>query len=164
MFTVTINGNTIEELYANMQKLLGNQPGAQMQATAAQQAPLQPPTPQHPPMGNIMPPANVPAAQPTLPEATTPTVPTNPAPLPHSAPTTPPTMTMTSPSNIPPQAPAPTYTPDQLAKAGAALAQAGKMVDALALLARYGVQSVNQLKPEQYGAFATELRALGAQV
>jgi hypothetical protein len=63
-----------------------------------------------------------------------------------------------------PPAAAPTYTIDALAKAGAALAQSGKMNEALALLARYGVQTVNQLKPEHYGAFATELRALGAQV
>jgi hypothetical protein len=59
---------------------------------------------------------------------------------------------------------APTYTLDQLARAGATLAQAGKMEQALALLNKYGIQTVNQLKPEQYGAFATELRALGAQV
>ena len=32
------------------------------------------------------------------------------------------------------------------------------------LLGRYGVQAVTQLQPEQYGAFATELRALGAQI
>jgi anaerobic glycerol-3-phosphate dehydrogenase len=38
------------------------------------------------------------------------------------------------------------------------------MNEALAVLAKYGVQTVNQLQPEQYGAFATELRALGAQV
>lgn len=28
----------------------------------------------------------------------------------------------------------------------------------------YGVQAVTQLTPDQYGAFATELRALGAQI
>jgi hypothetical protein len=59
---------------------------------------------------------------------------------------------------------APTYTLEQLAHAGAALAQNGKMEQALALLAKYGIQMVNQLKPEQYGAFATELRALGARI
>jgi hypothetical protein len=51
-----------------------------------------------------------------------------------------------------------------LANAGATLGQAGKMNEALALLARYGIQSVHGLKPEQYGAFAMELRALGAQI
>lgn len=68
------------------------------------------------------------------------------------------------PASPVPVAVAPTYTLDALARAGATLAQSGKMEEALALLARYGVQTVNQLKPEQYGAFATELRALGAQV
>jgi hypothetical protein len=59
---------------------------------------------------------------------------------------------------------APAYTQEQLARAGAALAQAGKMDHALALLAKYNVQTINQLKPELYGAFAAELRALGAQL
>jgi hypothetical protein len=58
---------------------------------------------------------------------------------------------------------APAYTLDQLARAGGALAQF-KMGDCRALLAKYGVQTVNQLVPEQYGAFATDLRALGAQL
>lgn len=59
---------------------------------------------------------------------------------------------------------APTYTLDALARAGAALAQSGKMQEAIAVLTKYGVQTVNQLKPEQYGAVAAELRALGAQI
>lgn len=59
---------------------------------------------------------------------------------------------------------APTYTLDQIAKAGAALVDAGKMEQLLALLGKYGVAAVTQLTPEQYGSFATELRALGAQI
>lgn len=59
---------------------------------------------------------------------------------------------------------APTYTLDQIAKAGANLVDAGKMAQLLALLTKYGVQAVTQLTPDQYGAFATELRALGAQI
>ena len=59
---------------------------------------------------------------------------------------------------------APTYTLDQISRAGASLVDAGKMQQLLELLGRYGVQAVTQLKPEQYGAFATELRALGAQI
>lgn len=57
-----------------------------------------------------------------------------------------------------------TYTLDQIAKAGASLVDAGRMEPLLALLSRYGVQAVTQLAPEHYGAFATELRALGAQI
>ena len=58
----------------------------------------------------------------------------------------------------------PTYTLDQISRAGASLVDAGKMQQLLGLLSRYGVQAVTQLKPEQYGAFATELRSLGAQI
>ena len=32
------------------------------------------------------------------------------------------------------------------------------------MLAKYGVQAVTQLQPDQYGVFATELRTLGAQL
>lgn len=59
---------------------------------------------------------------------------------------------------------APTYTLDQIARAGAALVDAGKMEQLLALLGKYGVAAVTQLAPEQHGSFATELRALGAQI
>ena len=63
-----------------------------------------------------------------------------------------------------PVAGAPTYTLDQISKAGAALVDAGKMEPLLALLTKYGVQAITQLQPAQYGIFATELRALGAQI
>ena len=73
-----------------------------------------------------------------------------------------------APGNTPPPAAPPTevppYTLDQISRAGASLVDAGKMQQLLELLGRYGVQAVTQLKPEQYGAFATELRALGAQI
>ena len=63
-----------------------------------------------------------------------------------------------------PVAGAPTYTLDQISKAGVALVDAGKMEPLLALLTKYGVQAITQLQPAQYGVFATELRALGAQI
>lgn len=59
---------------------------------------------------------------------------------------------------------APTYTIDAIAKAGTSLVDAGKMDALLALLAKYNIQAVTQLDPTQYGAFATELRGLGAQI
>ncbi len=59
---------------------------------------------------------------------------------------------------------APTYTLDAIAKAGTSLVDAGKMDALLALLAKYNIQAVTQLAPSQYGAFATELRGLGAQI
>ena len=38
------------------------------------------------------------------------------------------------------------------------------MPQLMALLQKYGVQSAQQLKPDQIGAFATEMRALGAVI
>ncbi len=76
--------------------------------------------------------------------------------------------TSAAPGNTPapavPVTGAPAYTLDQISRAGASLVDTGKMQQLLELLGRYGVQAVTQLKPEQYGAFATELRALGAQI
>lgn len=59
---------------------------------------------------------------------------------------------------------APHYTMDMLAVAGTALIDAGRMGELCGLLAKYGVESVTALNPAQYGAFATDLRALGAQI
>jgi len=63
-----------------------------------------------------------------------------------------------------PVAPAPTYNRDQIMTAGAALIDAGKINELMGLLNAFGVQAVTQLKQDQLGAFATELRKLGAQI
>ena len=103
-------------------------------------------------------PASVPPV--TMPATAAPTQPT-PAPAPAApAQTAPPT----NPAPAVPVTTAPTYTLDQIAKAGASLVDAGKMDALLSLLAKYGVQAVTQLQPDQYGVFATELRTLGAQL
>lgn len=104
-----------------------------------------------------MPPATVVPTQPTPAPVATPT----PAPAP-VAPAQ--TAAPTNPAPAVPVTTAPTYTLDQIAKAGASLVDAGKMEQLLALLAKYGVQAVTQLQPDQYGVFATELRTLGAQL
>lgn len=57
-----------------------------------------------------------------------------------------------------------TYTLDALSRAGAALVDAGMMPQLLDLLTKYGVRAVVQLPKEQYGAFADDLKALGAQL
>lgn len=111
-------------------------------------APVVAPVPTAAPLAPTMPPA--PAAAPVPPVAA------------HVAPPAPPAPAPAAPAV--PVAGAPTYTLDQIAKAGASLVDAGKMEPLLALLSRYGVQAVTQLAPEHYGAFATELRALGAQI
>lgn len=88
------------------------------------------------------------------------------APAPAPTPAAPPVTPMPTAAAPAPAVPvtAPTYTLDQIAKAGANLVDAGKMEQLLALLTKYGVQAVTQLTPDQYGTFATELRALGAQI
>lgn len=105
--------------------------------------------------------------------------PVNPTPAPvQSAPTAPIAAPMPAPAPAPVQMPAaqtvpapavpvasaPTYTLDQIATAGAALVNAGKMEPLLALLSKYGIQAITQLKAEQFGPFVTELRGLGAQI
>lgn len=97
----------------------------------------------------------------TMPPATVPVAAPTPAPAP-VAPAQ--TVAPTNPAPAVPVTTAPTYTLDQIAKAGASLVDAGKMEQLLALLAKYGVQAVTQLQPDQYGVFATELRTLGAQL
>ena len=65
-----------------------------------------------------------------------------------------------------PTTPAPSYTLEQLSKAGANLIRIdpSKLAQLTALLQQYGVQAVAQLPPEHYGAFATALRGLGADI
>lgn len=89
------------------------------------------------------------------------------------APTTP---VQTAPINTAPVTQAPTapvqtvptstrtYTPDDLAKAAMLLMDSGRQNDLINLLAQFGVNSVPHLQPNQYGAFATALREMGAQI
>lgn len=117
-------------------------------------------------------PAPAPAPAPAAPVSPAPVTPTQtPAPTatpPVAAPAPTAGPTSAAPGNTPapavPVTGAPAYTLDQISRAGASLVDAGKMQQLLELLGRYGVQAVTQLKPEQYGAFATELRGLGAQI
>ena len=68
----------------------------------------------------------------------------------------------------PVQAPVPTtsvtYTPDDLARAAFTLMDSGRQQELIGLLQQFGVNAIPELKPEQYGAFATALRGMGAQI
>lgn len=74
--------------------------------------------------------------------------------------------------SIPAQAPAqpavatsaPTYTLDDLARAGMSLMDSGRQGVLLQLLNQFGIQALPALPPEKYGAFATALREMGAQI
>lgn len=67
---------------------------------------------------------------------------------------------------VPSETAAVNYTIEQLSVAGAALCEQGKMAQLIALLGKYGVQAVTQLKPtpDVLNAFAAELKALGANL
>lgn len=115
--------------------------------------------------------ASIPQSQPApaLPQNQPLSAPPPPAPVPVTgAPVQTAVATTPNPNYTPaptvPVSAAPTYTLGQLAKAGAELAQGGKMPQVMALLQQYGIQAVTQLSPEHYGAFATALRGLGAQL
>lgn len=83
---------------------------------------------------------------------------------PTSAATTAPTAAPAAAPAPVPLAETPAYTIEDISKAGAGLAQAGRVNDLVALLAQFGVRACMELKPEQYGAFATALRGLGATI
>lgn len=98
--------------------------------------------------------------------AETPTPAPAPAPV---APVAPPTQVQSAAPAPAPTAPAPApavkaLTLNDISNAGAELVDRGMMPQLVELLGRYGVQTVLMLKPEQYSAFAVELRALGANI
>lgn len=70
-----------------------------------------------------------------------------------------------SPAPVP-LAQAPTFTQAEIAKAGADLIASNPalMPKVNELLTQYGIQTLDKLNPDQYGAFATALRGLGAKI
>ena len=59
---------------------------------------------------------------------------------------------------------APSYTMDQIAVASTRLMEKGLRAELLQLLSSFGVQALTSLPQEQYGAFATKLREMGANI
>lgn len=104
-------------------------------------------------------PTEVPISTPAMPPATAP------AAVPVSAPVTPPVAPIAPTAPVAPVA-APSYTVDQIARAGAEFIGQNpeKRLQLTGLLAQYGVQSIQMLRPEQLGPFATALRGLGAAI
>ena len=107
------------------------------------------------PTAPTMPAAGPTAAYPSNPVPTAPAA--APAPVAPNSPAVPPAASV-------PLASAPQYAVDQIMQAGASLMDAGKVNELMNLLHGFGVQAVMDLKQEQLGAFATELRKLGAQI
>jgi hypothetical protein len=57
-----------------------------------------------------------------------------------------------------------TYSMEQLAVAATQIVDAGRRTELVSLLNSFGVQALPALPKEHYGAFATQLRALGEQL
>lgn len=147
---VTVNAPEIAEALNNLAAALK---GAKPEPAASKTGKADKPAPVPP--ADYMPPADT-APAPAAPAVT-------PAPAPAPAPVQAPVTPAPAPAPVP-VAPAPTYSRDQIMTAGAALIDAGKINELMGLLNSFGVQAVTQLKQDQLGAFATELRKLGAQI
>jgi hypothetical protein len=146
-----------------------------VQTPPAQQAPtyippVTPPTPQ--PQYQAAPPQQYPPQQyqaaPVNPTPAAPAYPNqmmgavNTAPAATAAPTG--NAPTASPSNQAPVAAAPTYVIEDLARGAAQLMDAGRGQECTNLLAQFRVNGLSELKPEQFGAFATALRQMGARI
>jgi len=157
MFSLTINGNTPAELFVNLKKMV--------EAQSANPIPTVPGPSTLPAAGT---PTSYTAPTPAIVPVLSPTV--QPVPVAANVPAAqaPNNSTLTTAATVSPLGPvpvaaAPAYTLEQLSRAGAALLP-GKMTEVQALLAKYGVKSAHELPVEYYGAFATDLRLLGANI
>lgn len=140
--TMTVTFNSFDEMVDFARSLTG-----QVHGTAVQPVPVQETSQTSVPTA---PAASAPAAS----VAPVPTAPATPAAVP-TAPVTPAPAVPTSTH---------TYTPDELAKAAMPLMDAGKQQELIGLVHQFGASSIPELRPEQYGAFATALRGIGAQI
>lgn len=136
-------GMTIGVVPTNTTSADADVPAEPQQSTLAQATPI--PVPQ-------------PAAVPTVPTSALQTVTTAPNTPSANYPTEVASTTPTVPTSTP------QFTLEMIAKAGTALIDAGKMSELSALLAKYGVEALTSLDTAQYGAFANDLRALGAAI
>ena len=139
---IHVDFKDFNEMAEFARQLLGGQAGKVPEAPAVQPVPTAP----------VAQPAPVPmqaAAVPTAPVVTAPAA---------AAPATP-----AQPAAAVPTAQS-SYTLDDLARAGMTLMDSGRQGDLLQLLARFGVDALTALPQAQYGAFATALREMGAQI
>lgn len=129
--------------------------GAMTKQTAVQTGTSEAPQPDPVEQTAPMPPAQQPAPRPD-PEPAAPAPPQAPTP-PEQSPQTPPVTPAVPTSQQ-------TYSLDDLARAGMTLMDSGRQADLQGLLKQFGVEALPALPQDQYGAFATALRGLGAQI
>ena len=151
-----------EDMVGFARQLVGQvQPVSAMDTpSVVQQTAMVPPTPQAAqPLPAPAPiPIPVPAQQPAVPI---------PAPVPAQQPAVPipasvPQTAAPAPAAVPTAAAS--YTLDDLARAAMPLMDAGRQAELQQLLQLFGVEALPALQPGQYGAFATKLREMGAQI
>lgn len=151
MMELTINVPGLVELAAAISSLAGAKQKEALAAPEVSAARAQ----------SVAPVSAVPTAAPTIPTAlmTSPVAQTLAAPVQPAAPMAP---AATQAPTIP--VAARNYTADELARAAMMLMDTGKQTELVQLLQSFGVDSLPALAPEQYGAFATALRGMGAQI
>lgn len=140
-FTINVQGEIrLPDIALLAQALMGR---PQPEAVTAPRPTAQTPAPQ---------PAVNPTPAAVIPQTAAPTAPSAPAPSP-AIPMTPVTE-------------APKYSIDDIARAGAELAQQGpdKIAALTGLLQQFGLQAVTQLRTEQMGPFVLAMRGMGARI
>ena len=145
--TINVNVTGLEPLLAVLERFVSINPAASPAPAA--------PVPQAPPQQY--------APAPVMTGATAPALTVVPAPGPTLAYSVPPGAAPAPVEAVPVAAPA-TYTQEQLAVAAMQLMDAGRQAELVSLLGSFGVQALTELPKEQYGNFATQLRAMGAKL
>ena len=146
---IHVDFKDFQDMLSFARQLLGQVEGETTMRTQSQPVMQQTPVVQPQPAAPVIP---VQSAAPVTPvQATVPVTPAQPA-----VPTTPVQATVPTTSV--------TYTPDDLARAAFALMDSGRQQELIGLLQQFGVNAIPELNPEQFGAFATALRGMGAQI
>lgn len=106
----------------------------------------------------------VPASDPVPPTVAPELAPVAMIPTPVAAPA--PDQAMTAPAAVPTAVATAvaTYTMEQLAVAATQLVDTGRRTELVSLLGQFGVPALTALPKDQYGAFATALRQMGAKI
>lgn len=155
---IHVDFKDFQDMLSFARQLLGQVEGEKamqpQSQSVMQQAPVVPTQPAAP-VAPALPTTPMTSVQPTAP-----VIPTQPA-----VPTTP-VQPVASVAPVQPVVPTTsvTYTPDDLARAAFALMDSGRQQELIGLLQQFGVNAIPELKPEQFGAFATALRGMGAQI
>jgi len=179
MLEIKVTGNNINELVNNLQEIIDRLPHQSAQPVITQQtttpatlAPAEQSIQQAQTQQPVVPVAQpttiqqqVPVQQDPMQQSVQqmpmqqPAVPVQQAPMQQL---TQPSTPVQQPTTVPTTAP--TYTMEQLAVAATQLIDTGRQQELINLLYQFGVQALTMLPKEQYGAFATKLREMGAKL